>query len=93
MRRRADWMTRNDDAILELLATAEPLALPPKVIHWNSTEIGTASMVKQTVDNRLEKLVAAGLIRRVRDSGAYYQLTEAGQQYLDGDLEPEPLPS
>lgn len=85
-------MTRNDDTILELLADAHPLAVPPKVIEWNANRIpGSASLVDQTVTNRLKMLCRSGLVEKVREAGGYYQITSDGLRYLAGKDKPADL--
>lgn len=80
MRRKpAEWMKPADDRILELLAIDnERLWLPPKAIYRN------ISVGENWVHKRLAVLLSADLIER--DRGAY-RITDAGLQYLSGDLD------
>jgi len=88
MRKRADWMVRNDDVILEILADADPIAVPPQVVHYHiETSTASLNVSKQTVSNRLQLLTKANLVRKVRENAGYYELTESGRGYLAGELE------
>lgn len=78
-------MTKSDDAILELLAECG-IAIPPRAIAFNIENVS-----RPTVDRRLPKLEKAGLVERFEDPRGYTQITERGQAYLQGDLEPEQL--
>lgn len=84
MRPLVSWMTRSDDAILELLATAG-LALPPAVIAFN------ADVSRPTVQRRLKKLLAHGLVEKAEPSRGYYRITDLGESYLAGDVDADDL--
>jgi Mn-dependent DtxR family transcriptional regulator len=80
MRPRIDWMTRSDDRTLKFLAEKEIVA--------------SASVIAVNIDynpsylsRRCRKLAAAGLLERVDKSN--YGLTDLGERYLSGDVDPE----
>lgn len=80
------WMTKSDDAILELLDESG-IAIPPTAIAFN---IGNIS--RPTVDRRLPNLEAAGLVKRYDKPQGYTEITEKGRKYLAGDLDEDDLP-
>jgi repressor of nif and glnA expression len=86
MRQRPNWMTGSDDKILELLAEGE-LALNKKAMHVNF-EIRDIDLSYTTIKRRIPDLEEAGLVRKVQPEGAYYQITDEGLAYLDGEHEP-----
>jgi DNA-binding MarR family transcriptional regulator len=79
------WMTKSDDAILELLGDAG-IAIPPTAIAFNIENVS-----RPTVDRRLPKLEAAGLVKRYDDPKGYTEITEKGRKYLSGDLKSSDL--
>jgi len=85
MRPLVSWMTKSDDAILELLEESG-IAIPPRAIAFN---IGNVS--RPTVDRRLPKLEQAGLVDRYDDPQGYTEITDRGRAYLDGDLDADEL--
>ncbi|TKX72381.1 ArsR family transcriptional regulator [Halorubrum sp. GN11GM_10-3_MGM] len=83
MREPAPWMQMPiDDRILEALATSG-LVLSPSVIAFNIDK------ARSEVNRRLSVLVDHGLVERVKRG--YYKITETGDQYLAGDLDPDEL--
>ncbi|GAA0524387.1 winged helix-turn-helix domain-containing protein [Halorubrum aquaticum] len=83
MREPAPWMQMPiDDRILEALATSG-LVLSPSVIAFNIDK------ARSEVNRRLSVLVDHGLVERVKRG--YYRVTETGEQYLAGDLDPDEL--
>jgi len=74
------WMTRSDDAILELLNDSG-IAIPPTAIAFNIENVS-----RPTVDRRLPKLESAGLVMRYEEPKGYTEITEKGRKYLSGDL-------
>jgi len=70
-----------DERILEALATG--LVLSPAVIAVNIDK------ARSEVNRRLSELVDIGLVERVKRG--YYEITDAGEQYLTGDLDPDEL--
>lgn len=80
MREPAPWMQMPiDDRILEALATSG-MVLSPSVIAFNIDKS------RSEVNRRLSELVDHGLVDRVKRG--YYEITEAGEQYLDGNIDP-----
>ena len=68
-----------DERILEALANG--LVLSPAVIALNIDKS------RSEVNRRLSELVCIGLVERVKRG--YYEITDAGEQYLSGDLDPD----
>ncbi|POG53805.1 MarR family transcriptional regulator [Haloferax marisrubri] len=79
MRPRIDWMTRADDAILELLSEAG-IAANPSTIAFN------IDYNNRYISQRCRILSENGLVERVHDTKAMYRITELGERYLAGDL-------
>jgi len=84
MRPVVPWMTKSDDAILELLEETD-IALPPAAISFN------IDVSHPTVRRRLPKLLEHGLVRKADEDKGYYVITEKGRQYLAGDLDASSL--
>jgi repressor of nif and glnA expression len=78
-------MTGYDDKILEVLGETGA-ALSKKGIQVNA-EIRGTEISYSTVKRRLPKLVDAGLVKIVRETGPYYRITDLGREYLGGDLD------
>lgn len=82
MRPRIDWMTRSDDRTLEFLddkgivASASVIAVN---IDYNPNYIS----------RRCRRLAEAGLIQRIDSSN--YRLTDVGERYLSGEIDPDEL--
>ena len=70
-----------DERILEALANG--LVLSPSVIALNIDKS------RSEVNRRLSELVDIGLVKRVKRG--YYEITDAGERYLSGDLDPDEL--
>ena len=82
-------MNEKDDIILEYLAeigVAEPL----QVIYFNLKERGI-SFSKSTARRRLERLEEADLVTIAREKGTYYEISDKGFAYLEGEFKPEEL--
>ena len=69
-----------DDRILEALATSG-LVLSPSVIAFNIDKS------RSEVNRRLSELVDRGFVERVKRG--YYEITETGEQYLAGNIDPD----
>lgn len=82
MRPRVGWMTSADNRILEFLRDKEIVA-SPRVISVN------IDYDRQYVSKRLRILAQNDLVDNV-DTGLY-QITDRGQQYLDGELRKDDL--
>lgn len=78
MRRRADWMTQLDDEILELLYSSG-LVLSPSIIAFN------LDRSREGVADRIKILTEYSLVKRIERGK--YQITQEGEQYLQGDID------
>lgn len=78
MRPRVSWMTRADDAILELLSEAG-IAANPSTIAFN------IDYDNRYVSQRCRVLAENELVERVHESKAMYIITDLGEQYLAGN--------
>lgn len=84
MRPRVSWMTRADDAILELLRESG-IAANPSTIAFN------IDYDNRYVSQRCRKLSDNELVERVHETKAMYRITDLGRRYLDGELEASDL--
>jgi predicted transcriptional regulator len=89
MRKPAEWMTNSaDDRILEFLAdnkTEEPVGVAP-------TEIADAvGYGRQHIGRRCRALADQGLLLNLGRGS--YRITELGEGYLSGDVDPDELDS
>lgn len=75
MRQPADWMTPMDDRILEVLNAG--LVLSPTIIAYNIDKS------REAVGRRLSELSEAGLTKRIERGR--YEITQLGQEYLQGE--------
>lgn len=82
MRPRVEWMNQTDDRILELLEESG-LELSPAVMAVN------LEYSRNWISRRTSALQDAGLVEPVE--GSYYQITDRGRAYLDGDLDADEL--
>ena len=81
MRKRAEWMTRADDEILEYLQS-QGAGTPKSIadeIDRNNNYIGV----------RCRKLASYGLVDR--PSRGFYVITDYGTEYLEGELDASTL--
>lgn len=79
-------MTRSAYLVLEALAAVEdtPLSVQsPAVIAYN------LDYTQRTIVTKLGELTEAGLVER-HDEGRY-SVTERGQKYLEGDIDPDDI--
>ncbi|NLV03619.1 phage repressor protein [Haloferax sp. Atlit-47N] len=81
-------MSLKDGLILEFLAEHN-LELPPKPLYRNLNRHGH-EIGYSTVRLRMSELEKHGLVSEV-GSGGYYEVSEVGQRYLRGDIEPEEI--
>jgi len=65
-------------------------AVPPRVILFNLEYRNIASPHRSTVKRRLERLGQHDFVEKV-DEGGYYVISDKGQQYLQGDLDPNDI--
>lgn len=89
MRPRVEWMTGNDDSILELLHEKN-IALPPRGLEVNLSREGV-NVSRRTIQRRLNSLQEAKLVEMVEEEGSYYAITDKGRAYLDGELDASEL--
>lgn len=82
MREPADWMQPMDDRILEALQSCG-LVLSPSIVAYN------IDRSREAVTRRLSELSDYGLVERVERGK--YRITEAGEGYLDGELDANEL--
>ena len=83
MRQPGDWMQLpTDERILEALDSSG-MILSPAVIARN------IDRSREEVTRRLSDLVKYGLASRVERG--YYEITDLGEQYLEGDLDADDL--
>ncbi|ELZ84431.1 hypothetical protein C453_12831 [Haloferax elongans ATCC BAA-1513] len=86
MRKRADWMKRIDDRILEIIrqdGNLTPVALSRDGL------VPRIDIGRQYAGVRCRELTKYGLLERV-DKGLY-GITELGEQYLDEELDASKL--
>ncbi|ARS89859.1 hypothetical protein [Natrarchaeobaculum aegyptiacum] len=81
MRKRADWMTRTDDEILEYLD--EQGAGTPKAIA------DAIDRNNQYIGVRCRTLASYGLVEK--PSRGFYVITDDGRSYLEGELDASKL--
>ena len=77
-------MTRADDAILALLSEAGIAANP-------STIASNIDYDPRYTARRCRILADRGLASRIDEAKAMYEITDLGQQYLDGEVEASEL--
>lgn len=83
------WWSEYDQPILEFLLDCGA-AVPPRVILFNLEYRNIASPHRSTVKRRLERLGQHDFVEKV-DEGGYYVISDKGQQYLQGDLDPNDI--
>ncbi|MFB6179051.1 MAG: ArsR family transcriptional regulator [Halorientalis sp.] len=84
MRKRASWMNKATDPVLELLESSG-LALPPGAIYYNLAEVMDIS--RASVTRAIDDLQRYGLVRKPPRAETYYEITDRGVAYLHGDLD------
>ncbi|RQG97234.1 winged-helix domain-containing protein [Natrarchaeobius chitinivorans] len=82
-------MTDSDDTILEFLRETGA-AFSKRGIQVNFENRGV-KVSYSTIKRRLEHLENADLIECVEEKGGYYEITDLGKQYLEGELDAEDL--
>lgn len=90
MRPRANWMTDNDDTILEFLEDSG-LALPPRAMEYNLKTRHQKEVSYSTINRRLKLLIETGLVEKEYEDGGFYAITDKGRAYLSGDLDASEL--
>lgn len=87
MRPRPEWMALNDSVVLEFLHEHD-MELPPKPLFRNLNRHGH-KIGYSTVRLRLSELESHGLLEK--DGDGYYELTDLGRQWVEGDLSEDDL--
>jgi len=87
MRPHPSWMSLNDTIVLEFLHEHD-LELPPKAL-WANLNRQSHDIGYSTVQLRLSELEDHGLVEKA-ESG-YYQVSDKGRRWLDGDIDIEEL--
>ena len=85
MRPLVSWMTKSDPAILEFFEETG-IAMPPAVVSYNIRGVS-----HPTVKRRLPILVDHELLEKVDENRGYYQISDCGVAYLEGELDAEDL--
>lgn len=90
MRNRAPWMNRATDPVLELLAESD-LALPPGAITYNLQHKLADAPSRSSITRAITELEDHGFIHKPLDSNTYYEITDRGRAYLEGELDASDL--
>lgn len=83
MRYSADWMTIADERILEYLSTSE-ISTPKKM-----ADSGDVRFSRQYIGERCRKLADYEMVQHL--GNGVYRITEAGEEYLQGQLDAQNL--
>lgn len=86
IRRPAEWMCPLDERIVEFVAQ-EPLASPRLM-----ASVFDFFASRDRIQERCKMLSDAGLIAPFSDDFEMYEVTGAGQRYLEGNLDAEHQP-
>ena len=78
-------MTKSDPAILEFFEDTG-ISMPPAVVSYNIEGIS-----HPTVKRRLPVLEENCLLKKVDENKGYYQITDRGRAYLEGELNADDL--
>lgn len=82
-------MNDSDDTILEFLEETGA-AFSKRGIEVNF-ERRNIAISYSTIKRRVGKLEKAELIECIEEKGGYYEITDIGEKYLDGELDREDL--
>lgn len=83
VRRQAEWMSKNDERILEYLSEADRCR--PREIREALDEVSRGINLRISyVDKRLEKLETAGFVEKRQ---LEYRLSDRGLEYLLGEFD------
>jgi len=85
MRNRESWMNRATDPVLELLAESG-LALSPGVITYNLHREMTDAPSRSSITRAINELEAHNFIHKPPGSKTYYEITDHGRAYLEGNI-------
>ncbi|MFB6097249.1 MAG: ArsR family transcriptional regulator [Haloferacaceae archaeon] len=83
-----EWKNSSSDSVLRLLARAE-IAVTPGAITINLQRELERPPSRTTITRAIKGLREQGLIRRIEDGQPYYQITDQGRAYLDGEYDPD----
>jgi len=86
MRRRAKWMNKASEPVLEVLAESA-LAVQMNSIHYHLNRTMEDAPSYATVQRAMPDLVEKGLICKPESDKHLYEITDRGQAYLAGDLD------
>ncbi|WP_254531493.1 winged-helix domain-containing protein [Natrinema gelatinilyticum] len=82
-------MSKNDDTILEFLSeTGAAFSKRGLEVNFERRDI---EISYSTIKRRIRRLEVVGLITCVEEKGGYYEITNLGETYLDGNLSAEEL--
>lgn len=81
MRLSGEWMAGIDDRILEFLDEEEEFSTPKKMFETGKIR----GVTRSYINIRCKKLTDYGLLQNV--GNGVYQITEAGEEYLAGELD------
>jgi repressor of nif and glnA expression len=95
MNNSAPWMVEEDRLILEFLSSVgsaewDRVGLPASVIHQNLRINGATDKIRRTIAYRLDQLYDVGLVDK-HDEKAYFYITELGERFVNGDIDPEDI--
>lgn len=87
MRKRARWMNKATDPILEMLRRGSDLFLSRSDVNYNIQRRPGDQPSKQTVYRAFDELERCGFVD-VEDNGTpRYRIAKRGESYLDGELD------
>jgi len=90
MRKRADWMNKASDPVLEVLDRAGVYMTRSAVNHNIQIHPGDQPG-RSTVYEAFSDLVEHGLIEKDEGQATYYRITDKGRAYLEGELDASEL--
>lgn len=77
-----DWLTENDDLILELLGDTG-VALNKRGMEVN-LDLRDTPVSYSTIKRRVDELEDNGFLEDVGETGSYYRVSDRGRRYLTG---------
>ncbi len=86
MRKRAGWMNKASDPVLEVLAEAGVYMTRSAVNHNIQIHPGDQPG-RSTVYDAFSDLEKHGLIEKNEGQATYYRITDKGKAYLEGELD------
>ncbi len=82
----ADWMVPADERVLEYLYTEGPKS-PSNIARDDRVDFS-----RTTVNTRLLKLAAAGLVNKDEIGRGIYEISDKGEKFLTGEFDARDLP-